>query len=109
MIIQNSYPAYSVYILSNNDRSILDVGITGDLLGKIEEFKESLAIDFNDLQAKEKGYLLVYREGFNNVQDAMLREEVINKMSIRRKVELVNSINPDWRMLPLTGYEIISH
>jgi len=42
---------------------------------------------------------LVYFEEFHEINDAIAREKQIKGGSLRRKVALIDSMNPDWRDL----------
>ncbi|GMR25654.1 MAG: hypothetical protein BMS9Abin39_0967 [Ignavibacteria bacterium] len=42
---------------------------------------------------------LVYFEVFNNIEDAIRREKQIKGWVRRKKIELIESVNPEWKDL----------
>ncbi len=44
---------------------------------------------------------LVYFEEFGDVNQAITREKENNRLTRRRKIKLIESMNPDWRDLSL--------
>ncbi len=43
--------------------------------------------------------LLVYYEGFHRIEEAIAREKQIKAGSRKKKEELINGLNPEWRDL----------
>jgi putative endonuclease len=87
---------YYVYILSNRNNSVLYVGITNNLVRRLYEHKNKLVEGFTKKYNVNK---LVYYELFNNPYDAISREKQLKGCGRKRKVELINSINPEWKDL----------
>jgi putative endonuclease len=87
---------YWVYILTNQPRSTLYVGVTNDLVRRIHEHREGLASGFTK---RYKLKMLVYYEKFDLPQTAIQRGKNIKHRSRAWKLELVESANPQWRDL----------
>jgi len=75
---------------------VLYTGVTSDLVRRVWEHKEGLCPGFTK---KYRATRLVYYEVFTDIRDAITREKQIKKGPRRRKIDLVNSMNPEWRDL----------
>ena len=84
---------YYVYIITNQNHTVLYTGITNDLNKRIYEHKEKLAKGFS---AKYNLNKLVYFQITEDVVSAISREKQIKGGSRKKKVELINDLNPDW-------------
>ena len=84
----------AVYILTNKNQSVLYTGVTNDLEKRLYEHKTKVYP--NSFSARYRTYDLVYFEEFNRIDDAISREKQIKAGSRRKKIDLINSINPDW-------------
>jgi putative endonuclease len=89
---------YYVYIMTNNSRTLY-TGVTGDLERRIYEHKRKLLPGFT---AKYNITRLVYFEVTQDVQAAIAREKQIKGWLRRKKLALIESVNPEWRDLSLT-------
>jgi putative endonuclease len=87
---------YYVYIMTNSHNTVLYVGVTNDLIRRVYEHKEKLAGGFT---RKYNIVKLVYYEIFEDIENAILREKQIKAGSRRKKVQLIDSINREWRDL----------
>jgi putative endonuclease len=87
---------YFVYILTNKNDTVLYTGYTNNLTRRIWEHKSRLIEGFSKKYNVDK---LVYFESFNNSIDAMHRENQIKAGSRKKKIELINKFNPEWRDL----------
>lgn len=87
---------YYVYIISNNNNSVLYIWVTNDLVRRIYEHKESLIEWFTSKYQVKK---LVYYEIFSNVKEAIEREKILKKWHRKRKNDLINKNNPNWNDL----------
>ncbi len=83
---------YWVYIMSSKTRTI-HVGVTNDLERRVLEHKSKQAAGFTKKYAATR---LVYYEEFDSVYEAIEREKQIKAWRRPKKVELVNSLNPNW-------------
>ncbi len=87
---------YFVYIMTNDRHTVLYTGVTNDLLRRVGEHRTKLVRGFTARYNADK---LVYYEEINDANAAIAREKQIKGGSRRRKVALIDSINPDWRDL----------
>ncbi len=85
-----------VYFMTNKSNRVLYTGVTNDLERRVLEHKQKLN---NGFTAKYNCNKLVYFERFNTPIDAINREKQIKAGSRKRKNELVNSMNPEWKDL----------
>ena len=89
---------YFAYILTNLHKTTLFTGITNNLFRRIEEHKRGAGSVFSGKYLLNR---LVYYEIFRDVKAAITREKQIKGGSRSRKVDLINSLNPEWRDLSL--------
>jgi putative endonuclease len=87
---------YCVYILTNQRNTVLYTGVTGDLRARIHQHREKLLPGFTKRYNVSK---LVYYEGGCDAVGAIAREKQIKAGSRRKKIELINQLNPEWRDL----------
>ncbi len=87
---------YYVYIMTNKYNTVLYTGVTNDLKKRIWQHKEKLVEGFTKQYNITK---LVYYESSADVKSAIAREKQIKGGSRQKKVDLVNSMNEDWRDL----------
>lgn len=87
----------SVYITANKHNSVVYVGVTSDLIGRIKKHKDKFYP--NSFSAKYNCDKLVYFERFHSIQEAIAREKQIKKYRREKKDVLINEMNPEWRDL----------
>jgi putative endonuclease len=87
---------YCVYIMTNAHNSVLYSGVTNDLARRVYEHKNGLGGVFTK---KYNIIKLVYYEVTDNVQAALAREKQIKGGSRRKKEDLINSMNVEWKDL----------
>lgn len=85
--------SYYVYILTNINQTTLYTGVTNDLLRRIYEHKQGIRGSFSNRYNFIK---LVYFEIYPDIKSAINREKQIKAGSRRRKLQLIESLNPDW-------------
>ena len=88
---------YNIYIMANDRNTVLYTGVTGSLEGRVWEhknkvFKKSFSDKYNCIK-------LVYYETYTNINDAIAREKQLKAGSRKKKIGLIESINPDWKDL----------
>ena len=93
---------YCIYILTNKNNTVLYVGVTNNLTRRIWEHKSKLIEGFTKKYNVDK---LVYFESFDNPKDAIKKEKQLKAGSRKKKIELINKINPEWK--DLYNFEII--
>ena len=86
---------YYVYIMTNKSRTLY-TGVTSDLEKRVFEHKNHLIEGFTKRYKITK---LVYYEATNDVWEAIVREKQIKGWLRRKKIELIELMNPDWRDL----------
>ena len=86
---------YYVYILSSRYR-VLYTGVTGDLDRRMFEHRHKVHEGFTKRYNITR---LVYFESFTDVRDAIAREKQIKSWSRAKKLDLIRSMNPDWKDL----------
>ena len=85
-----------VYILTSRRNGTLYVGVTSDLVKRIEEHRLKLVDGFTE---KYEITTLVYFETFEDIRDAIIRERQIKEWKRKWKTELIQSVNPYWHDL----------
>jgi len=85
-----------VYIITNKANTVLYTGVTNNIRKRVYEHKNKLVDGFTK---KYNIVKLVYYEAFSDCMSAIQREKQIKDGSRRKKEELINSINKDWRDL----------
>ncbi|MEQ8359623.1 MAG: GIY-YIG nuclease family protein [Cytophagales bacterium] len=88
---------FYVYILTTKNNRVLYTGFTNDLHRRIYEHKNFLYE--NSFTAKYKISKLVYFEEFDDADQAKHREWLIKRYKRKWKLNLINSINPNWEDL----------
>ena len=84
---------YYVYILTNTNNSVLYTGVTNDLKRRVHEHKMMYKEGFTSRYNVDK---LVYYEIGNDAYSAISREKQIKAGSRQKKLDLINSFNPEW-------------
>ncbi len=87
----------SVYILTNKNKSTLYVGVTSNLIKRIQEHKNKVYP--NSFSARYNVRYLIYYEWHSSIKEAILREKEIKKWRREKKEILINKINPKWEDL----------
>ena len=86
------YNTYYVYMMSSNSNKALYIGVTDDLIRRVQEHKTGIIPGFTQKYCCHK---LVYYETFSDVNQAIEREKVLKGWKRCRKEELIDSVNPN--------------
>lgn len=86
-----------IYIMTNKNNTVLYTGVTSNLPKRVQEHKEKF--HEQSFSAKYNVNKLVYWEAFQEIGDAIFREKQIKAGSRQKKLDLINSMNPEWRDL----------
>ena len=86
---------YYVYIMTNNSKTLY-TGVTNNLNRRVYEHKNKLIQGF---MAKYNITKLVYLEIFNDINQAIAREKQIKGWLRKKKINLIESVNPEWNDL----------
>jgi putative endonuclease len=89
-------PKYYVYILTNKANRVLYTGMTDNLPRRAYEHKLKIRECFTNLYNAEK---LIYFEELKSLNEAIQREKHIKGWLRKKKIELINNLNPEWRNL----------
>jgi putative endonuclease len=92
---------YYVYILTNKSNKVLYTGVTNNLTRRVYEHKHKLIEGFTSKYNLNK---LVYYEITNYVGAAIQREKQIKGWLRKKKIDLIESLNPDWE--DLSKYDV---
>lgn len=84
---------FFIYILKNKNNTVLYTGVTNDLRERVYQHKEKLVKGFTHKYNVDR---LVYYERFSHIDEAIAREKQIKSGSRQKKIDLINSLNPEW-------------
>jgi len=87
---------YFVYILTNLNKTVLYIGMSGDIKRRITEHGQGLIDGFSK---KYHCKYLVHYEKYDKPDEAISREKMIKKWSRKKKENLINKTNPEWKFL----------
>ena len=90
---------FHIYIVTNRYHSVLYTGVTSNLRARIRQHKSKHYPD--SFTARYNASKLVYYEEFPRIMDAIKREKQIKAGSRKKKLILINTLNPDWNDLSL--------
>ncbi|WP_243370361.1 GIY-YIG nuclease family protein [Microvirga solisilvae] len=93
--------AYAVYILANRKNGTLYIGVTGNLLQRMEQHKSLSVPGFTRRYAVTR---LVYIEWYNDIHEAIAREKQLKGWNRAWKIKLIEKSNPDWTELDSATY-----
>jgi len=88
-------PDYYVYIMTNESRTLY-TGVTNDLTRRVYEHKHKLVPGFT---SKYNITQLVYFETTSDIRAAIAREKQIKGWLRKKKIALIESVNPCWKDL----------
>jgi putative endonuclease len=87
---------YYVYILASKPNGTLYIGMTDDLIRRVQEHKQGLIIGFTKTYGVKT---LVYFEQTELVLSAIEREKQLKRWKRAWKIRLIKSVNPEWKDL----------
>jgi putative endonuclease len=85
-----------IYILTNDNNSTLYIGVTSNLVQRIDQHKNKKVKGFSSKYNLNK---LVYYEQFEDMDSAILREKRLKKWNREWKNRLINEFNLSWKDL----------
>ncbi len=92
-VVRREMKQYYVYIMTNKSRTLY-TGVTNNLQRRIYEHKNHLVKGFTN---KYKITRLVYYESGSDVKAAISREKQIKGWLRKKKIALIESVNPEWK------------
>ena len=87
---------YYVYIITNKPRGTLYIGITNDIIRRMQEHKNKMVEGFSKKYSLDK---LMYYESYADVKEAIGREKMLKEWKRVWKIELIEQNNPNWEDL----------
>ena len=87
---------FYVYIISNNFRNVLYIGVTRNIERRLYEHKNKLIDGFSK---KYNLNVLLFYETTEYALDAIAREKQLKKWNRKKKFDLIKSLNPELRDL----------
>ena len=94
---------FYVYIMASKSR-VLYIGITNNLWRRVWEHKNGLCSGFT---CDCKIHRLVYFERYQYVRNAIYREKRLKGWLRRRKIALIEAVNPTWEDLAAEWYKAV--
>ena len=79
--------------MTNKHNTVLYTGVTNNLRRRVVEHKEKLITGFTSKYNVTK---LIYAEEFTSPYNAIQREKQLKAGSRKKKIQLINSLNPHW-------------
>jgi len=87
---------YCVYIATNKNNNVLYTGVTNNLSRRMKEHRSGKIKGFTQKYNVNK---LVFAETFENIHYAIMAEKKIKAGSRKKKIDLIKSINPEFKEL----------
>lgn len=87
---------YCVYIITNIHNTVLYTGVTSNFVARIYYHKNKSVSSFSSKYNLEK---IVYFEVYEDINLAIAREKQIKAGSRKKKEDLINKFNPEWKDL----------
>ncbi|WP_242204729.1 GIY-YIG nuclease family protein [Aestuariivivens insulae] len=85
-----------IYFMSNKNNTVIYIGVTSNLLKRVYQHKTKSLKGFTYKYNCDK---LVYYETFTDINQAIAREKQLKAGNRKRKEDLINSLNPEWKDL----------
>jgi predicted GIY-YIG superfamily endonuclease len=86
----------AVYIMASRRNGTLYTGVTANLARRVYEHREALLPGFTSRYACKR---LVWYEPYPTMAEAITREKRIKAGSRKKKLALIEAMNPDWNDL----------
>ena len=91
---------YHVYIMANRRRRLY-IGFTGDLSYRVQQHKRGVHV--GGFTRRYNHDRLVYYEATRDPLAGIAREKQLKGWTREKKLQLIESVNPEWRDLGLEG------
>ncbi|KPB01720.1 GIY-YIG nuclease family protein [Ahrensia marina] len=85
-----------VYMTASKKGGTIYIGVTADLSQRIYDHKQ---MDTKSFTAKYGVTRLVWYEEHDDIRDAIQREKSLKRWRRQWKIDLIESINPEWHEL----------
>jgi len=90
-----------LYINTTKKNTALYVGVTSDL--HVRDWKHKTGYHNNSFTKKYNIDKLVYYEYYEDIEPAIIREKQIKRWRREKKIDLIKSVNPEFKDLSLFG------
>lgn len=87
---------FYIYILTNYNETTFYIGVTNDIVRRLSEHKNKMQEGFSARYNLNK---LVYYEQTPSIESAILREKQLKQWHRDWKINLIKSVNPEFRDL----------
>ncbi|HPV70464.1 MAG TPA: GIY-YIG nuclease family protein [Candidatus Magasanikbacteria bacterium] len=88
---------FFVYIMTNTSKTLY-TGVTNNLFRRVREHKQGLIPGFTKKYNIKK---LIYFENYSSINEAIQREKQIKGWIRTKKINLIESLNPQWKDLSM--------
>ncbi|UYZ57402.1 GIY-YIG nuclease family protein [Hymenobacter latericus] len=92
------YHNYYVYIVTNPKKTVLYIGVTNDMVRRLDEHLENAGKP-HTFAGRYWCHLLVHWEHYASVQQAIAREKELKGWGRPKKDALIAAHNPEWKAL----------
>ena len=86
-----------VYMMTNYNNTTIYTGVTSDLITRVYQHKQGFYP--KSFTSKYNLTKLVYFESFHSIEEAIDREKQIKGGSRKKKIDLIQKENPEWKDL----------
>ena len=87
----------SVYIMTNRHYTVFYTGVTSNLMVRVLQHKEKYFP--RSFTARYNANILIYFEAYSTILGAIVREKQVKKYSRKKKIDLIQGVNPSWKDL----------
>ena len=91
-----------VYILTNKNHTVLYIGVTSNLEQRVWQHRQKLVKGFTQKYNCKK---LIWYQQAAEIGSAIAREKQLKSWSRKKKVALIDELNPKWKDLSLDWYQ----
>ena len=89
--------AFYVYIMANKSRTTTYIGVTNDLMKRVQQHRNKVNPD--SFSSRYNLNRLVYYERFSLIENAIRREKQLKNWRREKKDQLIFKMNPKWEDL----------
>ena len=82
--------------MTNKNNTVIYIGVTSDLLKRVYQYQTKV---YKGFSAKYNCDKLIYFEEFSDINQAIAREKQLKSGNRKRKEDLINSNNEEWKDL----------
>jgi putative endonuclease len=89
---------YFVYILTDRSRNVLYTGVTNNLSERVIEHYLHRG-NPKTFTGRYHCYCLIFFEWYHYIVHAIAREKQVKGWTRKKKIDLINTFNPEWKFL----------